>query len=161
MSTNDVPGANAKNGDILAAGCWAEHEDESLIFVEGNEQGRVIFCVFDVEKTPIIQYRHAMPETAFKKQFSWNAKDKDSIQWTWHDKTPFPWDRIIKEGLEDGPGYASAEDQLTAAERVAESLRMRGRELDENDFAHRRDEPRERSRTIMDRIRGAVNELRR
>lgn len=39
MSTNDVPGANPVNKDILAAGCWAEHADGSLLFVKGNEGG--------------------------------------------------------------------------------------------------------------------------
>lgn len=154
MSTNDVPGANPKNADVLAAGSWAEHDDESLIFVEGNEQGRVIFCVFDASKTPIIQYRHAMPEKTFKTTFSWKGDDDE--KWTWHDKTPFPWDRIIKGGLEDGPGYASAEDQLTAAERVAKSLRMRGEEIDEGTFSHRREESRARGRTFMGRIESAV-----
>lgn len=31
MSTNDVPGAKTENRDVLAMGCWAEHEDGSLI----------------------------------------------------------------------------------------------------------------------------------
>ena len=36
MSTNDVPGAKAANGDELAALNWAEHDDGSYIFVLGT-----------------------------------------------------------------------------------------------------------------------------
>jgi hypothetical protein len=48
MSTNDVPGARAENHDQLAIGCWAEHDDGSLVLVESTEAGRVIFSVFDL-----------------------------------------------------------------------------------------------------------------
>lgn len=48
MSTNDVPGANPKNADVLAMGCWAEHEDGSLIFVESVEGGTVVYSIFDI-----------------------------------------------------------------------------------------------------------------
>jgi hypothetical protein len=123
MSTNDVPGAKAQNNDTLHIGCWAEHDDGSLILVEGNENGRVIYSVFDLLKKPIVEYRDAMPETVFKKTFSY---DGSNIKWTWHDKTPFPWDKIIKAGANDGQRLAAVDDILTAAQRVAESLKLRG-----------------------------------
>ena len=57
MSTNDVPGADPRNSDELATGCWAEHEDGSLIFVESTEVNRVIYSVFDMSRTPPLEYR--------------------------------------------------------------------------------------------------------
>src|SRR5262245_2443793 len=121
MSTNDVPGANPANNDELAMGCWAEHDDGSLIFVESTEANRVIYSIFDLAKEPPIEYRDAMPESSFKKTFSWKTGAFE--KWTWHDKTPFPWDRIIENGFADGEKPVSADHTLTAAERVAESLR--------------------------------------
>src|SRR5437868_2055043 len=104
MATTDVPGANPANGDQLKMGCWAEHSDGSLIFVESTEGGRVVYSIFDMSKMPIIEYRDAMPEDTFKKTFS--RRDGNllirTINWTWHDKTPFPWDRVIKAGALDG-----------------------------------------------------------
>lgn len=95
MSTNDVPGHKAENHDQLSLGCWAEHDDGSLILVEGNENGRVIYSVFDCAKKPIIEYRDAMQENVFKKTFSWDSANPKSEKWTWHDKTPFPWNQVI------------------------------------------------------------------
>lgn len=113
MSTNDVPGHKASNNDVLAMGSWAESKDGSLIFVESVENGRVIYSMFDTRHTPVLEYREAMPESDFKPAFSWKAdrsglKDKKAsgvpadILWTWHDKMPFPWDRVIKNGARDG-----------------------------------------------------------
>lgn len=50
MSTNDVPGANPVNGDKLGMGCWAEHQDGSMILVEGTEGNRVIYSIFDMAR---------------------------------------------------------------------------------------------------------------
>lgn len=157
MSTNDVPGANPKNADELAMGCWAEHEDGSLIFVEGTEGGRVIFSIFDVAEDPPVEYRDAMAEQAFKKQFSWDPKDPQSVKWTWHDKTPFPWDRIIQSGSSPGTRYASAEDQLSAAERVARSRNLRGDEIDPSDYAHLT--PKERVARLVGKLQDAIGKL--
>lgn len=161
MSTHDVPGANPANGDVLAAGSWAEHVDGSLIFVEGNEGGRVIYSMFDMAKDPPIEYRDAMPEVSFKDSFSWKPKDKKSIKWTWHDKTPFNWDRIIKKGITDGPRLPSAGHVLTAAEQIAESLALRARALDPRQIAHRVDQevPAGRVNSILDKIERAMREL--
>ena len=180
MSTNDVPGANPSNGDSLGVGCWAEHKDGSLILVEGTEAGRVIYSVFDMSRKPPIEYRDAMPRASFDKTFSRNlGGNKDS--WVWHDKSAFPWDKIIKSDAKDGTKAASADDVLnaaqeiiesrnrmvktadrlpdvdfepsdTAAGRVARDLHLKGEELDEQRFAHRVD-------VIMDRVGGIIEKF--
>lgn len=154
MSTNDVPGFDPKNADELKALCWAEHGDGSLILVESTEGNRVIYSIFDMAKNPPIEYRDAMPEMSFKTTFSYGGKSKE--KWTWHDKTPFPWDKIIKTGYKDGAKLPSAEHILTAAERVAESLRLHGSALDRNNFDHRMDHVLSRVEGMWDRIVGAV-----
>jgi hypothetical protein len=163
MSTNDVPGYKAANNDELACGCWAEHEDGSLIFVESTETNRVIYSIFDMAKKPPVEYRDAMTEAAFKRQFSFPPLDDDDdiasgIIWTWHDKTPFPWDRVIKAGANDGGRMAFAEHTLNAAERVAESLKLRGAAV-ARDIRHRSEQTVRRSATIWDKISRAVGEL--
>lgn len=152
MSTNDVPGYKEYNQDELAMGAWAEHEDGSLILVESTESGRVIYSVFDMAHDPPMEYRDAMPEASFKRTYSWDpvGSKKLNEKWTWHDKTPFPWEKIIKQ-FKDGPRAAAAEHITTAAERimasrerhstaaqrVADELRLRGQELDRSDFEDR------------------------
>jgi hypothetical protein len=155
MSTNDVPGANPANYDELAMGAWAEHTDGSLIFVESTEGNRVIYSIFDMSKDPIIEYRDAMPEISFKNTFSWKPDGKNE-KWVWHDKTPFPWDRIIKSGFPDGGRMASAGDILTAAERVAQSLKLKGQEFDK-DIKHHSDDTRSRVNSILDKINSALD----
>jgi len=123
MSTEDVPGYKPENRDTLAMGAWAEHEDGSLILVESTEGGRVIYSIFDMVK-PVIEFRDAMAEGAFKRKFSWRSGDAlTADRWTWHDKTPFPWDRIISAGARAGSRHADVEDQLTEAERVRRARR--------------------------------------
>lgn len=125
MSTNDVPGAKAENHDVLAMGCWAEHEDGSLIFVESLEAGRVIYSVFDIGTVPPVEYRDAMAELIFKTRYSWPpTPGDDDIRWTWHDKTPFPWTRVM-EDFPAGQRAVSAIQTMSAAQRVAESLHLR------------------------------------
>lgn len=160
MSTYDVPGSNPANNDKLACGCWAEHEDGSLIFVESTEVNRVIYSIFDMAKTPPIEYRDAMTEDAFKKQFSWHPGDDEIgvVAWTWHDKTPFPWDKVIKAGASDGGRFAFAEHTLNAAERVADSLKLRGAAI-ARDIRHRSEQTVKKSATIWDKISRAVGEL--
>lgn len=176
MSTNDVPGANPNNNDELAMGCWAEHDDGSLILVESTEDSRVIYSIFDMAKDPPIEYRDAMPAVSFKVTFSWDRHGKKTIneKWTWHDKTPFPWDRIIKDGHKDGSRLPSAGHTLnaaerimesrerhrsSAAERVAESLALRGQELDRQNIDHRMDRFLNRMEGMWDRIAKAVGKL--
>lgn len=162
MSTNDVPGADPKNNDQLALGCWAEHADGSLIFVENTEGGRVVYSIFDMSAAPPVEYRHAMPETNFKREFTWDVtgvKGKSKDKWTWHDKTAFPWDRIIKAGFPDGAKAASAEHILSAAARVAESLRLHGAEVAADAVAHRGDHTMPRSDGIFAKLGRALDRL--
>jgi hypothetical protein len=162
MSTNDVPGHDPRNNDELALGAWAEHKDGSMIFVESTEAGRVIYSIFDMDKEPILEYRDAMPESSFKATFSWDSTGKKAgpnEKWTWHDKTPFPWDRIIKHGTKDGARLPSAGHIMTAAERVAESLALRGQELDKDNVDHRIDKTLSRVGSIIERLWTAVAKL--
>ena len=129
MSTTDVPGANPANGDDLKMGCWAETDDGSLLFVESTENGRVVYSVFDTAKSPIIEYRDSMAEDAFKTTFTSGTSGTSRIVWTWHDKTGFPWDRVIKLGAREGGRLASADDIVDQGDDVAISRsRMRRRQ---------------------------------
>jgi len=167
MSTNDVPGAVESNHDELRMGCWAEHKDGSLLFVQSTEMNRVVFSMFDMSLDPPIEYREAMPEAGFKKAFSWDdgkkstkVKDKDipMIKWTWHDKTPFPWNKVIKAGISDGPKSAAAEHVKSAAERIAESLESKAQEFDAASKEHLVDK--DFIGSIADKLARALNELR-
>lgn len=160
MSTNDVPGANPANRDQLAMGCWAEHEDGSLIHVESTEGGRVVYYMFNLATNPVTEYRDGMAEGAFKKAFSWNPKDPASEKWTWHDKTPFPWDRIIKAGARDGVHYASADDHLNAAERIRRSREIHtGHPVDLQEVEARIDQLGEKAERIVRRLQRAISNL--
>lgn len=129
MSTNDVPGASPANKDELRAGCWAEHDDGSLIYVKGTERGSIVYEIYDMAMEPAVCYTDAMPETGFKKQFSYPPVGASKEKWTWHDKTPFDWRRVMKVVERPRPGHVSAEETMSAAARVAESLRLRGKEV--------------------------------
>ena len=156
MSTTDVPGARAANHDVLAMGCWAEHDDGSLIFVESTEADTVVYSIFDVAITPVIEYRDAMPVTGFQARFSWRPDDDDDddVKWTWHDKTPFPWERVM-EHFPPGTRNASAKATMSAAQRVARSLDLRAEPLRERALARPG-----QAVGMMERIRNAVEALR-
>jgi hypothetical protein len=163
MSTHDVPGANPANNDELGMGCWAEHEDGSLILVESTEGSRVIYSMFDLAKDPPVEYRDAMAQPTFEKTFSFDPKrdpddDYGTFVWTWHDKTAFPWDRVIKAGIPDGQKPAFADHTLTAAERVAESLKLRGERIS-RDLGHRAEAVVKKTGGIWDKLSRAVAEL--
>lgn len=133
MSTEDVPGANPANRDKLAMGCWAEHKDGSLIFVEGVEAGSVVYSMFDVRGALPVEFRDAMPEDGFKKTFSWKegSKTKDlGIKWTWHDKTPFDWSKVMQK-FPAGARRPSAADEMSAAARIAETLGLQAEDIRE------------------------------
>jgi hypothetical protein len=98
-----------------------------------------------------------MSEVSFKSTFSWKPGSQNE-KWTWHDKTPFPWDRIIKRGFPDGGRMPGAEHILTAAERVAESLRLKGAGIAQ-DIRHRGEDTRKRVDMIWDKIGRALDEL--
>jgi hypothetical protein len=159
MSTNDVPGANKANADKLKAGCWAEHTDGSLIYVKGTEADMVIYEIFDVATEPPVSYMDAMPRPGFMKQFSVPPVGTSKIPWTWHDKTPFPWDRVMKDLKRPLPAVSRARDILSAAGRVARSLSLRGRKLTEDAIAHNDDRPARRGRAVLDRIADALEQL--
>lgn len=163
MSTYDVPGANPSNKDILAAGCWAEHEDGSLIYVEGTENNSVVYSIFDLSVDPALEYRDMMSEDGFKKTFTWKpgqpADRGKNEKWLWKDKTPFPWSKIIKAGVSDGVRDSSAVATITAAQRVAESLRLKGAKVS-RDIGHKTDQVQKRVGTIADKLKRAVAELR-
>lgn len=158
MSTNDVPGAKASNNDILAMGCWAEHDDGSLILVEAVEAGKVVYSIFDVKK--YVEYRDTMPESLFKKQFSWDPLIKTvpalNLKWTWHDKTPFPWGDILAD-FPTGQKDVSAGVTMSAAQRVADSLNLRADKVRERQVVH--PTAQRPARTIMNRIKAAVDAL--
>lgn len=158
MSTHDVPGARAANNDVLAMGCWAEHDDGSMIFVESVEGGTVVYSIFDLSQDPKIEYRDAMPEAVFKDRFSWkpDTDDPDNIQWTWRDKTPMPWERVM-ENFPPGQRHTSAAGQITAAERVARSLHLQAQRIRQED--RRRPLPQRAANAILAGISAAVGEL--
>lgn len=150
MSTNDVPGHKPEHHDELAMGCWGEHDDGSLIVVESVEGGRVVYCMFDLAEDPIIEYRDAMGEGGFKKAFSWPTDTGDV--WTWHDKTPFPWDRIM-DAVRPGSRYAKANDLETAAQRVARHRKLHGQQFDYSQVTGV-------GARIRDKLQRAIGELR-
>jgi len=161
MSTTDVPGVKdskgkSKHNDELSALCWAEHDDGSMIFVESVEDGRVVYSVFDF-KDEIIEYRDSMSVHGFKKAFSYDASDDDSIRWTWHDKTPFPWDRVIEQGARAGGRHAHADHLMSAAERVAKSRSLHRRKFDYNSALTRAGSI---GAAIVDKVQRAIRELR-
>src|SRR5574341_1282159 len=129
MATDDVPGANPDNADRLAAGCWAEHDDGSMLYVKGTENDQVVYELYDVAEEPPVYYQDAMLEPAFKDAFSFPPVGKSKEKWTWHDKTPFTWNRVMKTFDKPRPMHADVHDQLSAAARVARSLRLRAQKL--------------------------------
>ena len=182
LSTKDVPGFKPEHRDELALGCWAEHQDGSMIFVESVEDGRVVYSMFDLAETEIVEYRDSMSEMGFKKSFSWTAETDDfaprkrddrgrfakdgdddddnkfATPWTWHDKTPFPWDVVIELGGKDGRKFAHADHLESAAERVARSRNLHRRRFNYDGALARAGSA---GKAIVDKIQRAVGELRR
>ena len=142
MATDCAPGyqgpASDSKNDTLHVGCWAESKDGSLLFVKGVEPtlNRVIFSLYDMSASPIMDFTDSMPIDDFKEFFSWgsvsNKKVKDN-KWTWHDKTPFPWSKVVKSGARDGSNFASAADLLSQAARVSQALSITGQTFSKND----------------------------
>lgn len=152
MSTNDVPGANPAHKDQLATGCWAEHDDGSLLFVKGTEGGQIVYELYDVAQTPPVYYQDAMREDAFKKSFSAPPVGASKEDWTWHDKTPFPWARVMKTFDKPVPTPADVHDTLSAAARVAESLRLRAQKVSQEAVGAQAEQVVTKGRAIVDRI---------
>ncbi len=163
MSTNDVPGAKASNNDKLAMGCWAEANDDSLILIEGvsTAENRVIFSIFDLSNSEQpLEYRDSMPIDGFEEDFSYGDKSQD--KWTWHDKTDFPWERVIKN-FPDGSRLPSAESVLNAAKRVAKSRHLIASKVIKKEISHRMEQAFNVTKTgniIIDKLQRALGELR-
>ena len=157
MSTNDVPGANSANKDVLAAGSWAEHDDGSLLFVKGTENQQVVYELYDVAGDQPTYYQHAMLESDFKNFFSHPPTGKSKELWTWHDKTPFPWNRVMKLVDKPQPIHANVIDTISAAARVAESLKLRAQKLKKDDVEPNVDQERPKNRSIIERIEDAIS----
>jgi hypothetical protein len=156
MATQDVPGANPRNADKLDVGCWAEADGgRSLIHVIGHEAGSVVFQIYDLDQDPVLFYQDAMRKKEFKKFFSSPPTGKSDIAWTWHDKTSFPWDQVMKRLSGKAPVHADVGDQLSMATRVAERLKLKGRKLDPRDVSPMVDEERVVG-TVMKRIGEAL-----
>lgn len=161
MATSDVPGANPRNADELGAGCWAEHGDGSLLFVLSTEDKRVVAELFDMSEEPIVAYKFATSRSDFEARFSYPPTGTSPDRWTWHDKTPFPWERVIKKRARPRPEIADALEQITAAKRIAKSMQARARKIRTQDIEHRTEAVTEkRTRGIRERIGRALAELR-
>ena len=162
MSTPDVPGANPANRDELHVGCWAEHEDGSLIYVKGLEdagQGRrVIYELFSPDGE---HWTHFLEETKFKREFSWQPTGRSKIKWTWHDKSGFDWSRVY-DYLGTPVPVKSAVATMSAASKVAKHLGLRAQELKREDIEHMVDRPSPKAGLrVMDKLRRALSELKR
>ena len=161
MATCDVPGSNPANNDNLHPGCWAEADDGSLIFIEGisESENRVIYSVFDLtDKNNPIEFRDAMPKNGFESHFKW--KNNKTDMWTWHDKTLFPWEKII-DFFPDGQKSPSINQTLSAAKRLAESRSLLSNKVDKKDYQHKTNQViSETSNKIIDKIQRAINQLR-
>lgn len=157
MATQDVPGANPANADQLRAGCWGEHHDGSLIYVKGTEGGQVVYEIFDLAIDPPVSYNDALREDAFKQTFSYPPTGSAADKWMWHDKTPFPWSRVMKTFDKPRPAHADVHDTLSAAARVAQSLRLRAQRLQPEDVGHMQEQTVPKGgRPIVDRIQKAI-----
>ena len=155
MATHDVPGANPRNLDSLDMGCWAEDKTgESYVLVVGRESGRVIYQMYDLASGMF--YPDAMIEYEFKKFFSVPPTGKSDVVWTWHDKTPFPWDQVMSRFKRPAPQHSDPLDQISAAARVAEALNLRGRKLSEADVSAAGDDARERGMAIIGKVAEAI-----
>ena len=133
MSTNDVPGAVKRNHDDLHQECWAEADDGSLLRIEGITRGKVYFTLYD-PKDPGFKYVTGMVEDEFKRHFSFDPKKTGSlaIKWTWHDKTPWPFERVIDMGIKEGHQRVFAADVITNGKQVADHLKAKKIPVDQD-----------------------------
>lgn len=153
MSTQDVPGANPSNADVLAAGCWAEHEDGSLLYVKGTESDQVVYELYDRAHDPVVYYQDAMRKADFETQFSYPPVGASDVKWTWHDKTPFPWGRVMQVVQNPAPQHADVQTFLSAAGRVAEALKLRSKQYAD---AGQTEQVRSKGRTLLERFNAAL-----
>jgi len=133
MSTNDVPGSNPKNNDVLSPLNWAEHKDGSLLLVYDVTNKDVVFSMFDLETNS--EYKSSMLRAEFDRKFSVGDSLIENVIWEWHDKSPFPWHKILKRGksellASDRPMKTHSIVPTTAAKRVANAIDVEARRLD-------------------------------
>jgi hypothetical protein len=159
MATQAVPGADPRNLDDLSVGCWAEAKDGSLLHVIGHEGGSVVFQLYDLDEDPPFYYQDAMLEADFKQEFSVPPIGTSRVPWTWHDKTDFPWDRVMKRFSGKAPQYADVEDHLSIAAKIGRKLGMRGRRMAKEDLAARSGEGRDRGMRIIERLADAIGKV--
>lgn len=169
MSTLSVPGHNPQNKDKLSIGCWAEHEDGSMIFVKGiDENDTVVFEMYDLSDLDHpVYYPHALSLVDFEKSFSFDPKKKNgkpNLKWTWHDKTPFDWSRVMRVIQRPLPVSANIQDQVSATAQMVESLNIRLKEALTPDVIHSHQgiDPRlvgRTSKTMAQRLKNAISEL--
>jgi len=161
MSTNAVPGANPVNKEYLDRGAWAEDKDQtSLVHVIGKEAGSIVFQIYDLSEDPIIFYQDAMIESEFKNFFSVPPVGTSDVVWTWHDKTDFPFDRVMKRFSSKASHHADVKDQLSVAQRIAAKLHIKGKRLTEEDVSAQTEQERGRGLAIIDAIGDALSKIR-
>jgi len=159
MATSDVPGSISSNNDTLHSGCWAEAKDGSLILVEGiykdkNNNDTVIYSIFDLnDKNNPIEYRDSMPLNGFETYFN---HDRKTDKWLWHDKTMFPWDKIIKD-FKPGSRMPTADHVISAAEKVAKSRNLH---IDKNNTTIKNTKINNNiGKIIINKIQKAINRI--
>jgi hypothetical protein len=160
MATQAVPGADPRNLDDLSVGCWAEDKDRtSLIHVIGHEGGSVVFQLYDLHEDPSLYYQDAMMEDEFKDFFSVPPVGSSDVPWTWHDKTTFPWDRVMKRFSGKAPQYADVQDHLSVAQKIAQKLGLRGKRLAKEEVTPQVEQRRNRGMAIIERIAESVGKM--
>ena len=159
MATQDVPGANAANADVLHTGCWGEHSDGSLLLVKGTENNQVVYELYDVAEEPPVYYQDAMREEEFKKAFSFPPVGTSAEKWTWHDKIEFPWHKVMKTFDKPRPIHADVHETLSAAARVAKSLRLRQQKLTPEQIEPQTERVTPKGKAIIERIQRAIEVL--
>lgn len=159
MGTTAVPGAAKRNMDKLSEGCWGEADDGSLILVVGHETGSVVFDLYDLDQQPPMFFRSSLIEKEFKEAFSVPPIGKSLDTWTWHDKTTFPWNRVMKRFSDITPHYADVEDQLSIAQRIAQRLGVKGKKVAKEDITPNIEQKRSRGLAVAEAIGEAIAKI--
>lgn len=160
MATSTVPGKAKENRDVLDVGCWAEADKgKSLILVIGMEGGKVFYQMFDLTKQQPSHYLSNMVEKDFKDIFSFPPHGKSKVNWTWHDKTKFPWENVQRYMDFPVPQIVDAVDRLqSAVDIVVDELGLRGKTLQKKDLEGKVSaEGKKSGQHIMDRLKKALD----
>jgi hypothetical protein len=117
-----------------------------------------------------MRYVDAMPIESFNRAYSWRPADPVSVRWVWHDKTGFPWERVLDHAAED-PGHEADHVETVAAEpteiltpevrsvaaQLAARLQLIGEELSPEALSHLGGR---RVGSLLQRLNAALEELR-